>query len=128
MAGRTSTAQPKTIKVRSAAKATARVKAAKPAAVAAETAVKTAVAKPRRRVKAETRTRVYWAVFNPDLRRVAVFEFDQRDEADKRARSFRNRQVASTSCRRSRPSCKRRASAPETQPCGILPSCTFSLC
>jgi hypothetical protein len=28
---------------------------------------------------------MYWAVFNPDLKRVAVFEFDQREEAEKRA-------------------------------------------
>ncbi len=42
-------------------------------------------AKPRRRTKAEIRTRIYWAVFNQSLRRVAVFEFDQREEAEKRA-------------------------------------------
>lgn len=41
--------------------------------------------KPRRRTKAEIRTRIYWAVFNQSLRRVAVFEFDQREEAEKRA-------------------------------------------
>ncbi len=35
--------------------------------------------------KGEVRTRIYWAVFNTDLRRVAVFEFDQRDEAQRRA-------------------------------------------
>jgi hypothetical protein len=73
----------KSIKVRSAAKSTTRIKA-KPVLVAAEAG--TAVApKPKRRTKVETRTRVYWAVFNPDLKRVAVFEFDQEDEAKKRA-------------------------------------------
>ena len=41
--------------------------------------------KPRRRTKGEIRTRIYWAVFNQSLRRVAVFEFDQRAEAEKRA-------------------------------------------
>ena len=41
--------------------------------------------KPRRRTKGEVRTRIYWAVFNQALRRVAVFEFDQREEAEKRA-------------------------------------------
>lgn len=40
--------------------------------------------KPRRR-KGEIRTRIYWAVFNQALRRVAVFEFDQKIEAEKRA-------------------------------------------
>lgn len=38
-----------------------------------------------RRVKVETRTRIYWAVFNQDCKRVAVFEFDQKEEAEKRA-------------------------------------------
>lgn len=45
----------------------------------------TPAAKPRRRTKGEIRTRIYWAVFNQSLRRVAVFEFDQRAEAEKRA-------------------------------------------
>lgn len=44
-----------------------------------------AAPKPRRRTKGEIRTRIYWAVFNQSLRRVAVFEFDQRPEAEKRA-------------------------------------------
>ena len=44
-----------------------------------------AAPKPRRRVKVETRTRIYWAVFNQDCKRVAVFEFDQKPEAEKRA-------------------------------------------
>lgn len=44
-----------------------------------------AAPKPRRRTKGEIRTRIYWAVFNQALRRVAVFEFDQRGEAEKRA-------------------------------------------
>jgi hypothetical protein len=83
MAVNSSAAAPKPIKVRSGAKSTSRVKAAKPV-VTADSA--TAVApKPKRRTKVETRTRVYWAVFNPDLKRVAVFEFDQEDEAKKRA-------------------------------------------
>lgn len=82
MASNSSAATPKPIKVRSAAKSTTRVKAAKPVAVDG-TAV--AVPKPRRRTKVETRTRVYWAVFNSDLKRVAVFEFHQEEEAKKRA-------------------------------------------
>ena len=84
MAGNTSAAKPKPIKVRSAAKSTTRVKAAKPVVVATDGAA-VAAPKPKRRTKVETRTRVYWAVFNPDLKRVAVFEFDQEEEAKKRA-------------------------------------------
>ncbi len=86
MAGRAATAvkpKTKTTKVRSAAKASARVKTTK--SEAAGTAATLEVPKKRRRTKAETRTRIYWAVFNQDLKRVAVFEFDQKAEAEKRA-------------------------------------------
>lgn len=41
--------------------------------------------KARRRSKTQTRTCIYWAVFNQDLKRVAVFEFAQKAEAEKRA-------------------------------------------
>jgi hypothetical protein len=86
MASNSSAATPKPIKVRSAAKSTTRVKAAKPAATAvAADGTAVAIPKPRRRTKVETRTRVYWAVFNSDLKRVAVFEFHQEEEAKKRA-------------------------------------------
>ncbi len=88
MAGRSSipAVQPKAIKVRSAAKATARVKVANPPKNS--TSVLAAVPAPKgtkRKPKVETRTRVYWAVFNPDLKRVALFEFDQKEAAEKRA-------------------------------------------
>lgn len=86
MAGRAATAvKSKTSsKPRSAAKASNRVKsrAAAPTAEATATAVPV---KPRRKAKTETRTRIYWAVFNQNLKRVAVFEFDQKAEAEKRA-------------------------------------------
>lgn len=66
---------------------------AKPKSIVSDSATKTPgsasfeapAPKPRRRSKAEIRTRIYWAVFNQSLRRVAVFEFDQREEAEKRA-------------------------------------------
>jgi hypothetical protein len=85
MASRTSTANSKSIKVRSAAKATNRVKPPKQVAVSNDSEPAVVPKTTRRRVKTETRTRVYWAVFNPDLKRVAVFEFDQKAEAEKRA-------------------------------------------
>ena len=66
-------------------------KSIKPKAAASEGGVavgtasfETSAPKPRRR-KGEIRTRIYWAVFNQALRRVAVFEFDQKVEAEKRA-------------------------------------------
>lgn len=87
MAGRAATAvkTPLKPKVRSAAKATSRVKAVKAPKVDAATGLVEETPKPRRRVKVETRTRIYWAVFNQDLKRVAVFGFDQKAEAEKRA-------------------------------------------
>lgn len=56
-----------------------------PIAIAGAASFESAAPKPRRRAKGEIRTRIYWAVFNQSLRRVAVFEFDQREEAEKRA-------------------------------------------
>ena len=96
MAGRAATAvsSSKSIisKPRSAAKSPARVKAARAKAFAVSapqgataTATATPAPKTKRRAKTETRTRIYWAVFNQDCKRVAVFEFDQKQEADKRA-------------------------------------------
>ncbi|MCR9294308.1 MAG: hypothetical protein NXI32_16440 [bacterium] len=93
MAGRAATAvKSKTKskpKARSAAKSTAKAKSTASAEKAASAAVATETAeKPvrtRRKAKPETRTRIYWAVFNQSLKRVAVFEFDQKVEAEKRA-------------------------------------------
>jgi hypothetical protein len=85
MVGRVAnTVKPKTKpKPRLGAKASAQVKSTK---VKVSPSTDTAEApKPRRRTKAETRTRIYWAVFNQNCKRVAVFEFDQKDEAEKRA-------------------------------------------
>ncbi len=89
MAGRAATAvksKPKP-KPKAAAKASprAKLKSASESSSAAATATVKAPAKPRRRAKVETRTRIYWAVFNQNLKRVAVFEFDQKGEAEKRA-------------------------------------------
>lgn len=74
-------------KPRLGAKASAQVTVPKVKAVAGDANVAEGAvpAKPRRRVKVETRTRIYWAVFNQDCKRVAVFEFDQKPEAEKRA-------------------------------------------
>ena len=85
MAGRAATA------VKSRTKSSPRSTTKKPikkvtaASVATKESVE-AVEKPirtRRKAKPETRTRIYWAVFNQSLKRVAVFEFDQKPEAEK---------------------------------------------
>jgi len=41
--------------------------------------------KRKKKVAAEVRLRLYWGVFSQNLKRVAVFEFDQKKEAQKRA-------------------------------------------
>ncbi len=92
MAGRAATAlksKSKPPKPRSASKAPKRNLVAPSASAVVttdgSTATLAAVVKPRRRVKVEVCTRIYWAVFNQLLKRVAVFEFDQKKEAEKRA-------------------------------------------
>jgi hypothetical protein len=95
MAGRAATAlksKAKVTKPRSASKAPKR-KLVAPSAIteASESGSATATVaapKPRRRVKAEVCTRIYWAVFNQMLKRVAVYEFDQKKEAEKRVASL----------------------------------------
>ncbi|MFO1066639.1 MAG: hypothetical protein U0892_22495 [Pirellulales bacterium] len=67
------------------AKATLATKSAGNVETSATASFESEAPKPRRRTKAEIRTRIYWAVFNQSLKRVAVFEFDQKDEAEKRA-------------------------------------------
>ncbi len=89
MAGRAATAiKSKTKpKPRLGAKASAQVTIPKVKAVVLDAngnAIEAPV-KPRRRVKVETCTRAYWAVFNQDCKRIAVFEFGQKAEAEKRA-------------------------------------------
>ena len=92
MAGRAATAvkSKSKPKIRSASKTSAQVKAKSPKATtavadAAEVGTTIKAPRSRRKPKAETRTRIYWAVFNQSLKRVAVFEFDQKGEAEKRA-------------------------------------------
>lgn len=56
-------------------------------------AVKTAKRKPvkrksRTKVVKEVRLKAFWGVFNQSLRRVALFEYAQRNEADTKARNL----------------------------------------
>lgn len=89
MASREATAVKTTPKRKTATKATAKKAASKAESApveAKETVVKKAAPKTKRaKAKTESRTRIYWAVFNQNLKRVAVFEFDQKGEAEKRA-------------------------------------------
>ncbi|MBN2292837.1 MAG: hypothetical protein JXM70_10450 [Pirellulales bacterium] len=44
--------------------------------------------KSRAKVVKEVRLKAFWGVFNQSLRRVALFEYDQRDEADQKAEAL----------------------------------------
>ena len=46
---------------------------------------KKATKRKTKKAAAEVRMKLYWGVFSQNLKRVAVFEFDQKDEAEKRA-------------------------------------------
>ncbi|TWT96390.1 hypothetical protein [Neorhodopirellula pilleata] len=53
--------------------------------LAAEAKRKKAAKRKTKKAAADVRLRLYWGVFSQNLKRVAVFEFDQRDDAVKRA-------------------------------------------
>ena len=61
--------------------------AAEQAEATAKTAVKKAPAKRKSRAKVakEVRLKAFWGVFNQSLRRISLFEYSQRPEADKKA-------------------------------------------
>ncbi len=51
----------------------------------AATKKKPAKRKTKKKAAADLRLKLYWGVFSQNLKRVAVFEFDQKKEAQKRA-------------------------------------------
>lgn len=46
---------------------------------------KKATKRKTKKTAADVRMKLYWGVFSQNLKRVAVFEFDQKEEAEKRA-------------------------------------------
>jgi len=60
-------------------------KAKKAADGSAETPVKKVKRKSRAKSAKEVRMKAFWGVFNQSLKRVALFEYSQRAEADKKA-------------------------------------------
>jgi len=44
--------------------------------------------KSKAKAAVDVRMKLYWGVFSQNLKRVAVFEFDQKDDADKRAQEL----------------------------------------
>ena len=65
------------------------VEAAEKAEKAGETAEKTEKKKPAKRKSRKeavvVRTKLFWGVFNQSMKRVALFEYSQKDDADKKA-------------------------------------------
>jgi hypothetical protein len=61
--------------------------AAEQAETVSKTAVKKAPVKRKSRAKVakEVRLKAFWGVFNQSLRRISLFEYSQRQEADKKA-------------------------------------------
>lgn len=62
--------------------AAAKAPAGEPASPAAKPAKR---AKSRAKVVKEVRLKAFWGVFNQSMRRVAVFEYSERKQADKKA-------------------------------------------
>jgi hypothetical protein len=58
---------------------------AEPAPSVVKPKAKRAPAKSKAKAAADARMKLYWGVFSQNLKRVAVFEFDQKSEAEKRA-------------------------------------------
>ena len=85
----------KSVKKKAAKKKTTKKKAAKKAAddgeeEEGETKAKKKKTKRKSRAKAaaEVRKKVYWGVFNHAMKRVALYEFNQRKAAEKRAQEL----------------------------------------
>ena len=70
-----------------AKKKTSNLKRAQEEAAAVEAAPKKKKAKrkTKKKVAVEARMKLYWGVFSQSLKMVAVYEFDQKSEADARA-------------------------------------------
>lgn len=58
---------------------------AKKAAKAADGTVKKPVRKSRAKTAKEVRLKAFWGVFNQSMKRIALFEYSQRADADKKA-------------------------------------------
>jgi hypothetical protein len=70
--------------LRAEAEAAEALEAEKPKAPK-KAARKTPTKRATKKAPAEVRLKLYWGVYSQNLKRVAVFEFDQKEEAEKRA-------------------------------------------
>ena len=62
--------------------------AAKKKAAAKKTTAKKTPRKSRAKAAKEVRLKAFWGVFNQSLRRIALFEYDQRTQAQKKAKEL----------------------------------------
>ena len=53
-----------------------------------KTAKKKTVRKSRKKEASEARVKLFWGVFNQSLKRVALYEFNQKKEAEKKAQDL----------------------------------------
>ena len=67
------------------AKAAEAEAAEKQASTKKKKAAKKTTKRKTKKAAADVRMKLYWGVFSQNLKRVAVFEFDQKKEAEKRA-------------------------------------------
>ena len=92
MAKKKAAAKKKTVKKatkkKAAPKKTVKKKTAKKADDTETPKKKTKKRKTRAKAAAEVRKRVYWGVFNHAMKRVALYEFNQRKAAEKRAQEL----------------------------------------
>ena len=54
----------------------------------AKAATKSTTSRSRAKVAAPVRSKLYWGVFNQQLKRVAVFEYDSRKDADRKLKEL----------------------------------------
>ncbi|MCA9178223.1 MAG: hypothetical protein KDB14_27350 [Planctomycetales bacterium] len=73
---------------RKAARAEAEAAEAAEAAAPAKKAKKKAKRKSRKVAPEDVRMKLFWGVFNQQLKRVALFEFNQKKQAEKKAESL----------------------------------------
>ena len=66
-------------------KATAKTSAAKTSAAKTKTKTKTKTKRTRKKAPTEIRLKAFWGVFNQSLKRMALYEYSQRRQADKKA-------------------------------------------
>ena len=76
------------IQLREEAEAAERIAEAAPKKKKKKAKAKATKRKSRAAAAKEVRLKAFWGVFNQSLRRVAIFEFDQREEADKKVEAL----------------------------------------